>query len=77
MKEIVIKSDGHTAKLFVDGREVNKATAIEFVADAASGYCYCAFEKYRLNINGNVVVDKETSELITDRKVVFDINGIE
>ena len=24
MKEIVIKSDGHTAKLFVDGREVNK-----------------------------------------------------
>ena len=73
--DIRIESDGTITKVFVDGKQIPKATMADFIFHAEPGEVYCSVERVKTDDNGvpliskkNWSIEKETEVLINTLK---------
>ena len=72
MKEIVIKTNGNTNEITVDGENISKnAFVFDFHFRAEVGKVTCEYGKNMRDSNGNLVIDETTNEIIKEYVKIF------
>lgn len=69
--DIRIESDGTTTKVFVDGKQIPKATMATFVFHAEPERVYCEVEKIKTDKRGIPVLDNTDWSIAQERKVLI------
>lgn len=68
---IRIESDGTTTKVFVDGKQIPKATMATFVFHAEPERVYCKVEKVKTDKREIPVIDDTGWSIVKERKVLI------
>ena len=69
--DIRIESNGKTTKVFVDGKQIPKATMATFVFHAEPARVYCEVEKVKTDKLGTPVLDNTDWSIVKERKVLI------
>lgn len=70
MKEIVIRTDGKTTEITVDGENISeKSFSFDFHADTSE--VTCEYGGYKRDENGDFVISEITNDLIREYVKIF------
>lgn len=68
---IRIESDGTITKVFVDGKQIPKATMAYFFFCAEPCQVYCVVEKVKTDKKGNILIDEKDQSIAKESKVLI------
>ena len=66
-----IESDGVVTEVYIDGIKVKKAAMADFVFHAEPQHVECEIERYLLNDDGSIRLNKERTEALKVTKQIF------
>lgn len=69
--DIRIESDGTITKVFVDGKQIPKATMAYFFFYAEQNQVYCIVEKVKTDKKGNILIDEKDQSIAKESEVLI------
>nr|DAH93752.1 MAG TPA: hypothetical protein [Caudoviricetes sp.] len=69
--DIRIESDGTITKVFVDGKQIPKATMADFIFHAEPGEVYCSVERVKTDDNGVPLISKKDWSIVKETEVLI------
>ena len=69
--DIRIESDGTITKVFVDGKQIPKATMADFIFHAEPNAVYCAVKKIKTDEKGFPLINTKDWSIIKETEVLI------
>ena len=66
-----IESDGIVTEVYIDGIKVEKATMADFIFHAEPQHVECEIERYLLNDNGSIRLNKDKTDALKVTEQIF------
>lgn len=69
--KLKIESDGAITEVYIDGKKVDKATMADFTFHAEPQYVECEIERYLLNDDGSIRLNKDKTDALRVTENIF------